>query len=379
VLSEVAGPDEVLVIDRLEVDLGRLDPEALDLPALAATTRAALDRAARAATLRAAPPEARPPTEDGTPAPPFRLSRTAAAVPVLLHYLVRGVLPPDAPFATLAETLAALPGAAALASPLRRQLERAVTTPARRPILTRLLAVLPQGTATGILDAAFPDLAPVLPGPLPGAAPHPAPEGAAEAVLTRLADRLAVPDPPHADRATETQDAAERETSAGLPAPNAGLVLLHPFLRPLFESLGLMQGRAFRSPAAQVRAARLLHAIATGEVAAEEPALVVPRLLCAVPDDLPLLADGPLSDADLAEGRGVLQAVLAKWQGIGRLSPEGLRETFLARPGVLTSLPDRPTLTVERSGVDILLDRLPWSLSLIALSWLPRPIRVDWT
>jgi hypothetical protein len=55
-----------------------------------------------------------------------------------------------------------------------------------------------------------------------------------------------------------------------------------------------------------------------------------------------------------------------------------VRETFLTRPGRLSDSGAAWRLDVERSGTDVLVARLPWSLSVIRLPWMARPLHVDW-
>jgi hypothetical protein len=35
-------------------------------------------------------------------------------------------------------------------------------------------------------------------------------------------------------------------------------------------------------------------------------------------------------------------------------------------------------LKVEQKGIDVLLDHLPWSFSLIKHGWMKRPVHVEW-
>ena len=51
---------------------------------------------------------------------------------------------------------------------------------------------------------------------------------------------------------------------------------------------------------------------------------------------------------------------------------------FLQRSGKLFSKDDKLYLQVEQSAIDILLDHLPWNLSVIKLPWMPDILRVEW-
>ena len=77
------------------------------------------------------------------------------------------------------------------------------------------------------------------------------------------------------------------------------------------------------------------------------------------------------------EAESLLRAVIGHWKALKDTSPDGLREAFLARPGLLY-LDEPPRLHVETRSYDMLLRRLPWSFELVALPWLRRPIHVRW-
>ena len=56
----------------------------------------------------------------------------------------------------------------------------------------------------------------------------------------------------------------------------------------------------------------------------------------------------------------------------------GLQEEFLQRPGKLTPGKEFNKLQVEAKTLDILLDRLPWNISLIKLPWMDKMLHVEW-
>jgi hypothetical protein len=157
---------------------------------------------------------------------------------------------------------------------------------------------------------------------------------------------------------------------------NAGLVLLHPFLPRFFEGLGLAQHEQLVEPA---RALGLLHFLATGQLLAPEHALTLPKLLCAVPLVQPVVADVELTIVETDEAEALLRAVVHHWTALRSTSPDGLRGTFLARPGKLSRRPDGDwLLQVEPLSYDILLDQLPWGISRVQLPWMPALLRVEW-
>ncbi len=72
----------------------------------------------------------------------------------------------------------------------------------------------------------------------------------------------------------------------------------------------------------------------------------------------------------------LLNGLMANWDKVKNSSIEGIRETFLQREGMLSIKKDKYVLKIEKKGVDILLSSLPWSISLIKLPWMQKPMYV---
>ncbi|MEM7061808.1 MAG: contractile injection system tape measure protein [Cyanobacteria bacterium P01_B01_bin.77] len=168
------------------------------------------------------------------------------------------------------------------------------------------------------------------------------------------------------------------EAAAGLYLNQAGIVLLHPFLPPYFEGIGLLAGRQFQDEACQQTAIYLLHYLATGATDPPEYELVLPKLLCGWPLDTPVVCPD-LPPAALEEAEHLLQAAIDHWQALKSTRPDGLREGFLQREGKLTCSCDRTwKLQVEQQAIDVLLSRLPWSVSIVKLPWMDDLLTVEW-
>jgi hypothetical protein len=162
---------------------------------------------------------------------------------------------------------------------------------------------------------------------------------------------------------------------------HAGLVLLHPFLPQLFRAAGFEPVRAWDpSRVGTARAAALLHFAASGDEEPYELQLGMIKLLLGVAPDTPLpVAGGLLTGADRDEVHAMLTAVVEHWQALKRTSVAALRTSFLRRPGLVRRDDNGWRLQVEPSSFDVLITRVPWSLSLVKLPWMPIPIHVDWT
>ena len=175
---------------------------------------------------------------------------------------------------------------------------------------------------------------------------------------------------------TETKSDEQPDTIDGLYIDNAGLVLLHPFLPQFFEALGIADGHQLRQPD---RALCLLHFLATGQSIAPEHALLLPKALCNIPIVTPVESDVTIAEVDKDEAMALLEAVVRHWEALRSTSPDGLRGTFLMRPGKLSLRNDGDwLLQVEARTYDILLDQLPWGISMIKLPWMEQILRVEW-
>jgi hypothetical protein len=170
------------------------------------------------------------------------------------------------------------------------------------------------------------------------------------------------------------------EVSAGLFVDRSGLILLHPFLYPYFAEVGLLDGEVFRDEAAQQTAIYLLHYLATGETDAPESELVMPKLLCGLHLNAPVVRGIELPATALTEGEHLLQTAIDYWQVLKNTSPDGLREGFLQRTGKLTRQEDDNwRLQVEQQSIDVLLGSLPWGINVVTLPWLECLIMVEWS
>ncbi|MBN8852820.1 MAG: hypothetical protein BGO55_03595 [Sphingobacteriales bacterium 50-39] len=167
-------------------------------------------------------------------------------------------------------------------------------------------------------------------------------------------------------------------TEEGIFVVNAGIVLLHPFLTTLFDRLGWLENKQFKTPQYRERALYGLHYLVTGLQQAEEAELVMPKVLCAYPIEQPVNPDIQLTNEEIAEADDLLTAAIQRWEILKNSSHTALREGFLQRPGKLSQKNGSWYLQVERMSYDMLLDYLPWNLSMILLPWMKDIFRVEW-
>jgi len=168
-----------------------------------------------------------------------------------------------------------------------------------------------------------------------------------------------------------------KETAEGIYVENAGLVLLHPFLPRFFDALGITIGEEIVQPE---RALSLLHYLATGQITAPEYELVLPKVMCHVPLSTPVRADVEITENEISEASALLDAAIKHWEVLQNTTPDGLRGTFLVRPGKLSLKEDGDwLLQVESRTFDVLLEHLPWGISMIKLPWMKTMLWVEWS
>jgi hypothetical protein len=401
-LDRIDRPGEAIRLGRLEIDLGSLGEAAIDADELGRRVAEGL-----AAALA-----------DALPARTTGASHAHDDAAEFALFLETGTLPwgePGKALALLAATLMALDGPA-----MRRLGARLRTGLIRRRATERLVRQMPGGLVRRLLRALLPDdLSQALVGVFgtDAAAPHesasPAPDNMV-ARLVELIQRAASGRPPlefgevvtlfvaldgrfpqMADEPPATSSShPQAEVGAiqpqpatieyaslapSLPVSNAGAVLLHPYLSPFFDRVGLLAapGR-FRDDAAAARAVLLAYHLATGAEEAPEPETILFKLMCGMAFAQPIPRRIDLTAREHEEALSVLTSVITHWRRLGHASPAGLRESFLSRPGQLRRHGEGWQLTVEPRGVDILLDHLPWALSWVKTPFMRTALSVDW-
>mgnify|MGYP006143546951 FL=1 len=164
---------------------------------------------------------------------------------------------------------------------------------------------------------------------------------------------------------------------------NAGLVLAAPYLPHLFRKLGLLREEdgaepGLRDADAVSRGVHVLQYLADGRTRTPEHELALNKVLCGVPLAAPVDAAVDLTAEERTTCDHLLAAIIANWGAIPGTSVAGLRETFLQREGRLIVRDGAWRLTVQRKTLDLLVDRLPWSISVIVHPWMPMRLHVTW-
>ena len=181
------------------------------------------------------------------------------------------------------------------------------------------------------------------------------------------------------DRKEETPSPISPLAEEGLFISNAGLVILHPFLKTLFQALNLLNAQDdFISNEQKYRAAVVLYYLQSGSQEYQEWEMAFNKILCNLPIEEVLPNNITLSAQEISECDDLLQTVIRYWEALKGAGVQAVQQTFITRPGKLTFKQDHWLLQVERTGTDILLDRLPWGFTTVKLPWLPNLIFTEW-
>lgn len=166
------------------------------------------------------------------------------------------------------------------------------------------------------------------------------------------------------------------EIPANYYVNNAGLLLIHPFLKTLFENCRLLsKNNTINDPEV---AAHLLHYIATEQEQDYEHAMLFEKLLCNIPINQTINRNIILSEELKNHANEMLRAVLDHWDVMKNSSLGLLRNEYLQRPGKIILTGENPKVLVERKTQDILLDKISWNLGIVKLAWKNKIIFVDW-
>lgn len=168
---------------------------------------------------------------------------------------------------------------------------------------------------------------------------------------------------------------AKALTGEAIYVDNAGLVLVHPFLKHLFLNTGQLDGDRFIDP---VLAVHMLHYLATGNEEAYEHEMLFEKYIIGIPQEESIPRMVPLGEALREEIGNLLDAVKENWPEMKQSSHEAIRETFLQRSGKLIPEEPQPRLVVERKTVDILMNQLGWTISILRFPWKEEILYVEW-
>lgn len=177
---------------------------------------------------------------------------------------------------------------------------------------------------------------------------------------------------------TPNSSNSDVENGMEIHVQNAGLILFWPFLTRLFERLNLIRSDAFISRDAQNRALFLLQDLAYSDLNFPEYELVLNKILVGMPLPDPVSPVAELTPDEKETLLSLFEGFKSNWEKVSNSTNEGIQETFIQREGFLRVAQEKVLLHVEKKGVDILIQSIPWNLTLIKLPWMEKPLHVEW-
>ena len=171
---------------------------------------------------------------------------------------------------------------------------------------------------------------------------------------------------------------AEAEAGDSYFVSNAGLVLLNPYLKRLFNRLELTENKEFVSDEAREKAVYVLQYIACGNDKSEEHEMILNKVMVGIPVSLPLKFKIELSEEEKEICNGLLQSIINNWTALKNTSVESLQASFFLREGSLAKEIQGWRLRIEKKAFDVLLKKLPWGYSMVHMPWMEMPLYTDW-
>lgn len=160
---------------------------------------------------------------------------------------------------------------------------------------------------------------------------------------------------------------------------NSGLVILWPYLGRYFEMLEMLENGGFINQESALRAVHLLQYLVTGRMETPEYELALNKILCNLAIDEPVSLGIEMTDREIEISDSLLNGIIQNWEMLSKgTSVETLRGTFLIRDGKLNDNSDHWHLQVDPAPFDMLLDTMPWGISIIKLSWMEKLLQVSW-
>ena len=164
-----------------------------------------------------------------------------------------------------------------------------------------------------------------------------------------------------------------------LTIKNAGLVLLNSYIPLLFERLGLTNDRnEFTDVDARMKAVQYLQVVAAGQSITEDNMLPLNKVLCGMLLTQPVPNEIEIREEEIILIEGLINAAIGHWSENGSSSVPSFRGNWLLRDGLLSETEARWELKVQGRAYDMLLNRSPFSYSIIKYPWMPKPLYVQW-
>jgi hypothetical protein len=177
----------------------------------------------------------------------------------------------------------------------------------------------------------------------------------------------------------ESPKEKEIKPAAFIYVNNAGLILLHPFLKTLFERMEWCVDDVWNTKVYQHKAILVTQYLVTGKEKMGENELTLNKILCGFPIHEVVNMKLKITEEEKEQALSLLHAVLEHWNVMSNSSVEALQETFLQREGKLELQANGSyELWVEEKGYDILLEQLPWGIGMFKTPWMENYLTCHW-
>ena len=159
----------------------------------------------------------------------------------------------------------------------------------------------------------------------------------------------------------------------------AGIVLIHPFLANYFRQVKLLdENDQFISLEKQIHAVHLLRYLTGKKERHHSHLLNVEKIICGLSPTFPIPMKYNISENEKKEAQDMYAAIKQYWKSISKTSIEGIQTSFIHRKGIITFEEPYWLIRVEGSTLDILMDDLPWEMSMLVFPWMDRNILIEW-
>jgi len=159
---------------------------------------------------------------------------------------------------------------------------------------------------------------------------------------------------------------------------NAGIVILNSFIPALFTRLDLTVGKQFKDNESREKAALYLQYLVTGQQINDDYLLPLNKVLCGLAMNEPIKENIEVTSTEKELMEGLLKATVNYWSSIGQTSVNGFRGNWLVRDGFIIENEERWELVVEKRAYDVLLNRSPFTFSIVKFPWMNKPLYVNW-
>lgn len=161
---------------------------------------------------------------------------------------------------------------------------------------------------------------------------------------------------------------------------NAGLALINwGFIQNSLAQLGWVKDRQIADEQSRNKILIWMDYLVWGQRRIHEYGLTLNKVLLGMqPSDVADIHE-LLTGQEKRAADELLKAVIEHWSRLKNTSIDGLRASFLQRNGRLSDDDGGWQMHVESKGIDILIESLPWTYSIVKTPWMEKPLFTQWS